>query len=201
MKHLQPFKKYWLFTILFLVSFIFLVYAFLYKTHGVNNIEEAIWLVADPAITFLTFGTTLVIFYMQARVGWEESLEKKLSISYIYSSPDREIELLRIEDSYLAGESDIRAWAQSLGRQVFGNLEFDIAWDEKPPSIRKIKNKYFKTYSTRLFLNTNPFENVDTVNTKIKPFLEREFAQSEIHGSIDKLPIVWRRKNDEKNNG
>lgn len=161
--------------------------------------SNVFWEWIDPVAGIMTFVTTLVIFGFQARKNWEDSLEKMLNVEYIYTGGETEIVIAKIENAYLAGESDVRQWAQSLGQQIMGNLDFDMNWDELPRKINfhQNENKYIKYYEVKLYLTTDPrtILNDERKGLKvIEAFLERKFKYSKIEGNMNQLPIKWIRK-------
>ncbi len=157
------------------------------------------WEWIDPVAGIMTFITTLAIFWFQARKNWEDSLEKMLTVEYIYTGGENELLIAKIENAYLAGESDVRQWAQSLGQQIMGNLDFDMNWDELPQKINyhHKEAKFFKYYEVKLYLTTDPrtIFNDDRKGMKVmEAFMLRSFRHSRIEGDIDQLPIKWIRK-------
>ena len=81
-----------------------------------GNPADAFWNWIDPVAGISAFVISLAILYNQARDRWENGLEKRLTAHYVNAKDDQEIAC--VENAYLAGESDIRQWAQSLGRQI-----------------------------------------------------------------------------------
>lgn len=150
------------------------------------------WQWIDPVAGIMTFITTLVIFGFQARKNWEDSLEKQLFVNYYYIG--LEYPILSVQNAYLAGEGDIRAWAQALGRQVLGDLEFDMNWDDPKPNISfdSPQNHYIKLYKVNIYLSTNPLDN-ESIKTKSEAFLLKTFKHSKIEHDKIKGTIIWKR--------
>jgi len=203
------------------MSFFFIldtcVIAYRYNYQGIN-LWDCIYNYIDPVAGIMTFFTTLVIFYIQAKKTWEENLEKHLSIDYIYVDEySNEAIICQIVDAYLSDEADIRAWSQSLGSQIMGNLDFDMNWDADKPLIKKENGTYFKKYKISIYLTRNPFEtkNVSEAKENIpndmgvafcrfeKPkfenpttkFLAKKFKHSEVIYQEHLPYITWKRKN------
>lgn len=163
------------------------------ESHG--NLMQQLWDWIDPVAGIMTFFTTLVIFGMQAYKNWEQSLEKRLNINYWYSgNNDSRTPVAKVLGAYLSGENDIRAWAQQLGRQMMGNLDFDMNWDDDtPPKILKMnKGKFFKQYEIDVYLTSNPFES-DDHKKNVNEFIKRKFWHSIIKIDLDNWPIIWER--------
>lgn len=196
-----------------LVIILFIIY---FPDFKGDNLHEKYWHWIDPVAGIMTFVTSLVIFYLQAKTRWEESLDKQLNVDYIYINDNGDsILLAQVVGAYLSGSSDVRQWAQSLGGQMMGNLDFDMNWDDerKPAILKDQKGEYYKSYVIKIYLTTNPFElkprtikdeetqgNKD-LDTKLLTgrdildrFKSRRFKHSEVSGSLDELPIVWKRK-------
>jgi translation initiation factor 2 beta subunit (eIF-2beta)/eIF-5 len=174
---------------------ILLVYlGFRYET--AENHTDDFWQWIDPVAGIMTFATTLVIFGIQAYNNWEDSLEKQLSVDYIYTGGLEELTIVQVKNAYLAGDGDVRAWAQALGGQMMGNLDFDMNWDEEPQKIHydNKEGKYFKYYAVKLYLTTDPrtIKNDDRKGEKVMlSFLERKFKHSKLEGDLENLPINW----------
>ncbi|MCO5232091.1 MAG: hypothetical protein M9958_13145 [Chitinophagales bacterium] len=179
--------------LLILVILLFLVYLL------DENHSNVVWEVIDPVAGIMTFITTLVIFGFQAKKNWEDSLEKMLSVEYIYTGEEQDLLIAKIENAYLSGESDVRQWAQSLGQQIMGNLDFDMNWDESPRKIiyNDSEKSFYKNFEVKLYLTTNPISIPNDPRKgeqAIKAFLNRKFKYSKIEGDLTQLPIKWIRK-------
>ena len=71
---------------------------------------------------------SIAVLYNQGKSIYLESLEKRISVDYVYQ--DKVI--MQVIEAYLPGESDIRQWAQTLGRQLCDgrvHLSFDMVFD------------------------------------------------------------------------
>lgn len=193
LNHSQP----WSYILLFTVVLLMIVYS--YKigqmTFDATFKEsfETFWNWIDPVAGIMTFLTTLAIFWFQAKQKWENSLEKQLTVDYYYTG--LESPLLSVQNAYLAGEGDIRAWAQALGRQVMGDLEFDMNWDDPKPKISfdPKQNQHIKLYKVKLYLSSNPLNN-EVTKAKAEGFLLKNFKHSVIEKDENIGTIIWRRE-------
>lgn len=153
-----------------------------------GGLGDKFWELIDPVSAITTFMATLFIYYNQARQRWEDSLEKLLDVQYYYTRNGKGDELIaEIRGAYLSGESDIRQWAISLGGQLFGQIKFDINWDDDTkPEVIKAGNKYVKQYKIKMYLTAYP-EKITLPSTE-------NLKYSVVEGGPDDLPIIWRRK-------
>ena len=166
--------------------------AYSHRWSNGHTFWDHFWEWIDPVAGIGAFIITLVILYNQARELWEDSLEKRLTVHYIYNRN----EIATVENAYLAGESDIRQWAQSLGKQMFGYFSFDMNWDDdkkKNRIIKKDKEGYYMHYEVTIYLPENPFDSSEGQEA-LEKFLERSknFEHSKVDG--DNLPVKWVRK-------
>jgi hypothetical protein len=183
--------SYWYFFFI-IFGFLLLLAAYGHNYIGINFWDK-LYKVIDPVASIMTFITTLVIFYIQAKQKWENSIEKRLSVRYIYvgAEGNDNTVVAEVVDAYLPGESDVRAWAQSLGQQMMGFLDFDMHWDESKPEIKyhdRLKS-FIKAYSISVYITTNP-----TDNDTIKKFKLKRFKHSEICISSDGSCVKWLEK-------
>ncbi|GIW83328.1 MAG: hypothetical protein KatS3mg105_5135 [Gemmatales bacterium] len=153
---------------------------------------DALWNWIDPVSGITAFFISLVVLYNQARERWENSLEKRLTVSFVNARDN--IEIARVEHAYLSGQSDIRQWAQQLGRQIFGgDLQLDMNWDDhEPPRVVRERcgdrRVFVKLYVVTLYVYFDVLP-----SEKITAFAKRRFKHSEVVGSADSLPLRWRR--------
>lgn len=177
-----------------ILALIILWALFWHNTDPAKSFADNFWAVIDPVAGIMTFFITMIILFIQAKTNWENGLEKRLSISYLYVQPieKNEILLAKINEAYLSGESDIRSWAQSLGKQILGDLDFDMNWDDPKPTIKfdLATKQYYRQYQVTLYLSTNPL-NTEKGLVIAHDFLKRSFKYSKVTGSIDQLPIIW----------
>lgn len=115
-----------------------------------------IWKTFDPVAGLGAFILSFIVLYNQAKSNYLDSLEKRLSVDYIFE--DRII--MQVHEAYLSGESDIRAWAQQLGRQLSGgNLSMDIVIKTIEEAVLKADNDNnisFLHYKINMYLNADP---------------------------------------------
>lgn len=125
-----------------------------HKGAATTGFWDDAWEISDPVAGIMTFVTTLVIFYLQARQSWIASLEKQLDVDYIY---DGKV-IGKIRGAYLSGESDIRAWSQSLGGQLYRGqrLSLDMVMDEVSLPIRKEGDRWINPFKATLYLTSPP---------------------------------------------
>ena len=188
---LQPAYHFMRQAIGLLVMFILLL--ILYVPFRQYAFPKVIWESVDPVAGISAFILSFIILYNQAYARWEESLEKQLTVHFREMENNQEIAV--IERAYLSGESDIRPWAQQLGSQIFGNMKFDMNWDETPPGIISDFNKG-ETAFTKVYEITIYIHHEDSQTDKIKKFVERgkTFRHSFIEGDANNLPVRWIRK-------
>jgi hypothetical protein len=177
-------------------SLLLLLLFFWHNTDPNQSLADNFWAVIDPVAGIMTFFITMIILFIQAKSNWENSLEKRLAISYLFVNPADKTEILlaKIIDAYLSGEADIRPWAQSLGQQILGSLDFDMNWDDPKPVIEydAIQKQFFKKYEVTLYLSNNPLSTNKGLEIAYN-FLNRSFKHSKVEGSIEDLPIIWSR--------
>ncbi|RMG77504.1 MAG: hypothetical protein D6714_19685 [Bacteroidetes bacterium] len=141
----------------------------------------------------MSFLITLAILYNQSKSDWEKSLEKRLTVRFKYGGE----EIARVENAYLSGESDIRPWAQQLGKQIMGELHFDMNWDDSPAKKEydDQDGKWIMKYEVVIYLVKNPLE-LDKGKKSLEDFLKNGsmYEHSVIEGEAGKLPIIWKRK-------
>ena len=173
-----------------------------------DNFDNSFWELIDPVSAISTFIITLFLLYNQSRQRWEDKLEKLLDVDYVYADgSEKGVEIAKVKEAYLAGETDVRAWAQALGSQMMGNLDFDMNWDDpRPEIIRSSSGKFCKYYYIKMYLTDHPFRDIhesdsdskkkqlSEAKSRIHDFLKRSFQYSCVTGDIDHLPISWARK-------
>jgi hypothetical protein len=209
-------KSYWYYLSL-VCGLVFLLIFYRYKFDGIN-LQDKLYNYLDPIASLMAFITTLFIFIMQAKQKWENSIEKRLTVKYIFVGVDGDIsddaEIAHVIDAYLPSESDARAWAQSLGQQMMGFLDFDMHWDEKTPKIEfntKL-GKFVKRYFLQVYLTTDPRvvqvtkkeketdeekkkeQKLPIPNDKFENFKNKKFRHSEIIPNANNNSITWQEK-------
>jgi hypothetical protein len=177
-------------------ALIILISIFWHNTDPIQSFADNFWAVIDPVAGIMTFFITLIILFIQAKTNWENGLEKRLSIIYMFIDPMNKVEvpLVNIENAYLSGDADIRPWAQSLGGQIMGNMDFDMNWDDPKPTIiydTKMR-EFYKKYEVIMYLTSNPLDTEKGKET-FQNFLQRSFKYSKVSGDLNNLPIIWTR--------
>jgi hypothetical protein len=114
------------------------------------------WAILQDLITVLTLGVALFIWWTEQEEEWKKSLPKRLTVRFMFK--DREV--MRCEEAYLAGESDIRAWAQQLGGQMTADnrLSFFPTLEQNGPIVcydKLVKCKYV-LYDIKIILRQLP---------------------------------------------
>lgn len=146
----------------FLVPIFFLLLIMLgYQTSisGFNEWWEANFEVIAGAATLLA---ALLLALSELTREWEAELPKRLTVIFTYN----DLVVLKCEDAWLAGESDIRQWSQQIGRQMTGDLlEFEPFVDQKSEVVQR-DGGFYKLYTAKFKLNKVPKELIDTYQTK-----------------------------------
>lgn len=108
------------------------------------------WL--EPITGIATLVIAIFVWWEEIGRNWEESLPKKLTVSFYY----KDWLVMRCEEAYLASVSDIRAWAQQLGRQMASNqgLEFEPFIIQRKGVVDETKS--FKLYCADYTLTKLP---------------------------------------------
>ncbi len=116
-------------------------------------------------ITVLTFIVAITIGWLDYVRGWQESLPHKLTVHFYYEKDkDNEPNVLKGDEGYimsaytvsLSSKSDLRAWAQQIGKQMVGgkeSLNFQLTHSQK---YLGIINNQFKHYEVTYYLSTEP---------------------------------------------
>lgn len=73
-----------------------------------------VWGAVQNVGTCLTLVVAFLVWVGELHGDWIESLPKRLTVRFTFEEKD----VMVCEGAYLAGESDIRAWAQQLGGQM-----------------------------------------------------------------------------------
>ncbi len=134
----------------------------------------------DPLIGVAVLTVTIGIWMFKVRNEWEDDLEHRLTVSYIFE--DKEV--MRCEHAVLSHEADIRAWAQHIGSQMVDKgtyrLKLEPFFKKTNPRIEKdTNNKRFKHHYFQLFLYELP-ENLKGLSEKdLKDFDHIEQIQEE----------------------
>lgn len=118
-------KKYCPVLLVLMGLILWYLYVTLFKNYADRSLvasDEPILNVIEHVVTFATFLTALYIGYIETERDWLASLPKKVDVEFLH---DGDV-VMECRDAYLAGEADVRAWAQQIGRQMaFGeDLKF-----------------------------------------------------------------------------
>lgn len=174
-----------------LLIILFLILACVYGHRFAPKNFEGFWEWIDPVSAIMSFFITLAILYNQSKSDWEKSLEKRLTVRFKYGG----VEIARVENAYLSGESDIRPWAQQLGRQMMGDLHFDMNWDKSPAKKEcdDQDGKWIMKYEVVIYLVKNPLE-LEQGKDSLERFIKNGsmYEHSVIEGEVGKLPIIWK---------
>lgn len=125
-------------------------------TYAANNTSSepgVAWWWADWADTWITVTTLMVAVFLGLR-AWVDELPKRLTIHFLWG--DRYA--LTCWEASLAGEGDIRQWAQSIGRQMCHNewLEFDPYPVISPPKNEGGERGLRRVYEITISLTKEP---------------------------------------------
>lgn len=150
-----------------LIFGVLLVLFTIFWVYNTNGGKFDIWRIdnwwgkwGDPIIGFATFLVAIIIWFSNTAKDWKESLPKKLTVIYKYQNK----EVLRCEKGFLAHESDIRNWGQTIGRLIVGKdktnrdyyFKFSRDLDVQPPIVEEIKKKFYTHYKATFFLTELP---------------------------------------------
>lgn len=195
-------KSYPKYPILLLILLVVLTLSYWHRFHEDGAFADKFWELIDPVSAISTFFITLIVLYNQNRQRWENILEKQLDVDYVYVDESKKyLHIAQVRGAYLAGETDVRQWAQALGGQMMGTLYFDMNWDDpRPQIIRGHDGVFYKKYYVKMYLTDNPFKTDENNEAKDKAqkFINRKFQYSTVKGGIDKLPIIWERKDPDR---
>jgi hypothetical protein len=132
------------------IGIVFLVAAFaitrFVKSDDSFAQQWELWL--EAAITFSIVGMTVLIWYNEQRQDWENSLSKKLNITYML---EKEV-YCQVLNAPLASEGDIRAWAISIGGTILNEkVHIDFSgFKISKPKIDYAKNN--NVYGVTVYL-------------------------------------------------
>lgn len=107
--------------------------------------------------------TLAVVWFLDRRREWIDSVEKRASITYWFWTGDGWKRWKSIHDVFLAGESDIRQWSQSLGGQLKrGDIYLPLdayvhVTDRNPPPV-ETSNSWVRRYEVHMPLWMDPDE-------------------------------------------
>lgn len=109
---------------------------------------------------------------------WKDQLPKKLTVIFTYDG----LTVIKCEEAWLAGDSDIRQWSQQIGRQMTEgeNLEFEPFVKQKEEILAN-NNEVFKLY-TAIFQLTK-------VPEKFKETYRKEYLSWRWHKKENKKDV------------
>lgn len=123
-----------------------------------DSISEFEWwtFFLDPLLGIMTLAVALFVWWSEMNQEWEDKLPKLLTVEFRHEGKA----VMVCENAYLAGESDIRQWAQQIGRQMNhgGNLSFSPFMDghENAKGPEEINGKWYKGYHIVFYLEELP---------------------------------------------
>ncbi len=125
----------------------------------------------DAVIGITTFLIAFFVWLGETNQDWENKLPKKLTVKFKYKFPEQsEWQLImKCSNAFLAGEGDIRQWAQQIGKQMNNDnwlnfLPF-MELSDTPKNQKKGK-KWYKFYEVTIYLTKKPDIGNDEENTK-----------------------------------
>lgn len=115
----------------------------------------------DPSFTIITLIVTTIFAIIANAENWNNKLPKRLTIHFVLppESGQKDLKIIfTCLEAYLSGESDIRQWAQQIGRQKFGrDLDFFPYITQVDPVISYSNSlKDYKLYEVFIFLRKKP---------------------------------------------
>jgi len=164
--------------VVFLSLFIGVIFC---MSPNIRNLFNEFW---SSTISMLTFITAVFIGIFNIYTNWKNALEKRLTVFFVYYFEPHNLSidpegtkfiqennliektpycLMVCEEAFLAHDSDIRNWAQQLGRQFEGgqNLSFHafLTLGKNNAIVKKIvegKSFYTRQYTVFMFLDKIP---------------------------------------------
>ncbi len=135
---------------LFILTVVAFLWAFFFSSRE-TTYNLFVWENWDNFITVLTFIVAITIGWLDYVRYWRESLPNKLTVHFVYN----EEYIMSAYTVSLSSKSDLRAWAQQIGRQMIGgkSLNFQVTYAQKHS---KIVNNQFKHYEVTYYLTTEP---------------------------------------------
>ncbi len=147
---------------------------------GVKSFLQWWTLFLDPIIGLGTLMVALIVWSDEVRQERESQLPKKLSVEFYHQGQL----VMMCKEAALAGENDIRAWGQQLGKNMAGdNLTFEPFFHIRsdPPKRNELLG-FYKPYLLTMHLTKLPFKKNE----------DREKVQKE------KLYLLWRQDENGK---
>jgi hypothetical protein len=162
--------------------------------------QESWWSFLDPLTSITTAAVSLFVLRNQWIQRWENQLEQRLDVDYVYIPADStHLPIIQVQGAYLSGQDDIRQWSQQLGRQIVsGDLEFDMNWDDEPMRIEydDNENKFIKQHKVTMYLRENVVEKYKDNINKFKDKMVNSKYSEVITTTMDGIitQVIWKRK-------
>jgi hypothetical protein len=156
----------------------------------------------EPVLGITTLFVALSVWFGEIFQDWDNSLPKRMTVRFIHVNEDtgEEKVIMKCEEAYLAGESDIRAWGQQLGRQMANNelLNFETCIQEPPKRI----NGEYKLYNVTIPLTLLPKDYCVHYQKRhgeeCVVDLKQRKTLVEFYSEDDVLAVHWKRESDVK---
>ena len=142
------------------------------------------WTIVEPIIGVSTLVVAIAVWIGELYRDWEAILAKRLTVRFIYN----ERPVFICENAYLAGEGDIRNWAQQIGAQMSGcpKLRFEPFIQQAAPKvIRDDKGQIFKLYDVTFTLTELPSPDDKGNNMKLAGEIVENYHKNKI--------LIWKR--------
>lgn len=127
----------------------------------------------DAVIGITTFLIAFFVWLGETNQDWENKLPKKLTVTFMYrENTDAEWKkMMCCRNAFLAGEGDIRQWAQQIGKQMNNDnyLNFlPFMRMEKAPMAQKKEGNWYKFYEVTIYLTKKPDLGTEEENQKFE---------------------------------
>ncbi len=154
--------------LLFLTVIVF-IWVFFFSSKE-TSIDFLVWNNWNKFITVLTFIVAIAIGWLNYIRSWEDNLPNKLTVHFVYN----EKYIMSAYTVSLSSKSDLRAWAQQIGKQMAGgneNLSFELTNSQE---YLGIENNEYKHYKLTYYLSKEPkiFKQADFQNTYLTWIVE-----------------------------
>ncbi|MCA9750446.1 MAG: hypothetical protein KC414_15150 [Romboutsia sp.] len=124
----------------------------------IKEIEIGVWTnIIDPLVTLLTVSITIIVYLTNARKNWEDNLEKRLTVHFMY----KDKYMMSCIQAFLTGTGDIRQWGQQIGRQMNGGKNLDFF------PYMTLSDSIDDTYNYKDYILTVYLENINTLKSEI----------------------------------
>ncbi|WP_077732698.1 hypothetical protein [Methylocaldum sp. 14B] len=126
--------------------------------------EDSFWNgFLDPVVGLGTLFTAFAVWWGEMSQDWRDNLPKRLTVDFLFNRR----RVMRCENAYLAGESDIRALSMQIGAQmVKAQLDFKAAFVKSHGGeIRKSEDGGFELHYRATFELTKLPEKLEKMST------------------------------------